>query len=337
MMMRPFAWMMNLMLLYCAAGVAEQQESQRVYLYSFRGDIVCTSATGDRIALQRMTEIPVGSAVQMGAGAVMKVFGGKDVFGEFVGPKKYTFDELREGLHKVSGEHERKIGRFLEGLWNRLREGIAGFSSEIIDTSTPASVRGEVAGAGSVDLIPLAPHNLCVTEGTVIFTWFNGGYTQPQTVRIIDADYEPVYEAETTGTSLALDVNKVGLKPGVAYQWSVTVPQSSRYEIPFRIVGKQTMATIREDLLAAADMAGGDETGAILQRAMVYEDAKCFGNAYYEYASAFKRDTSETVRKLFELFLVQNLGLSRNDMELILPPAVPVREPVPPSEPSINK
>jgi len=335
--MRPFRWTMILMLVVITAGTAGQQELQRLFLYSYRGEISCTSATGELITLQRMTEIPTGSAVQIGAGAVMKIFAGKDVFGEFTGPRRFTFDELRDGLRTVSGDHDRKIRKFLDGLWNRLKEGVAGFSSEIIDTSTPASVRGDVASAGSVDLIPLAPHNLCVAEDNIVFTWFNGGCALPQTVRIVDADFEPVYEVETTGTSLVVDINRVGLKPGVAYQWSVSVPQSSRYEIPFRIVGRQATSAIREDLLAAADMAGGDETGAILQRAMVFEDNKCFGNAYYEYAAAFKRDSSETVRKLYELFLVQNLGLSRNDMEMIVPPVVPVEHQVPPAELSVPK
>jgi hypothetical protein len=319
--MRSFKCLAVLIVVVISVCGSQPQKATHLFIHSIRGGVTCLDAQGGAVRLQRLAEIPLGSAIQIGSNAAIVVFADKSSFGEFHGPLQLSYSEILNGIRHLSGDRDRNFIDVLGSMLKRIAEAIPSYSGEMVDTITPAVVRGDLGSATPVEIIPLSPRNLCVVGDTISFSWLNGGYNRVQVFRILDADYEPIYQVEVKGTTIRLDVRKTGLTPGVAYQWSITVPQASREEVPFRLVDTRVASTIREKLRAAEEMAGGDPVSASLMKGMVYEDHQCYGNAFFEYAATVKADSSEVIRELYSTFLVEKLGLSVRAMETMLPSA----------------
>jgi hypothetical protein len=330
--MRNLVWIVLLLCSgpFCSSG--EAQLPSRIYVNSLYGDVICTSARGERVMLKRLGEVPEGSVLQLNSGSTVTVVAQNNLYGEFAGPLRVAWDELRKSLHQPSGERERSLRNMLRLIWDRLIALAPSLSTDIVDTQNVGAVRGDAWQGGAVDLIPLSPCYGYVIGDSIRFSWFNGGYSKTQMVRIRDEDFVEVYKGEVTGSSVCIDVRNAGMKPGGLYTWSVTVPDAARKEASFRLADKRIAATAREQLQAAGAMAGRDEAGAHVMRALVYEDNQCLGNAYYEYAAAMAKDSSESVRSLYSAFLVNQLGLSRMAMESMLPPVEQSEKPASPAD-----
>jgi hypothetical protein len=329
--MRNQAWLL-LLLIAPVLVSAQTMQTEPLFVFSLEGAITCMNPQGHPVFLERLRQIPDSVTVDMGPGAVMRVFAEKNVFGEFFGPRVVTFADLRKGIKVVTGDRDKRVGNILGNIVKKLFDYIHSLSSDIVDTMTPAAVRGDLEAMNEARLIPLAPRNGNVTGDTVQFVWHSGAEAQTHVLRISDEESEQVYSVQCTGESLAISPKRVGLKPGGMYTWSVSGAVGMPGEAPFRLSDARAANAMRDELRIANEFSGGDEVSGHMARAAVYEQHECYGNAYLELRAAVRADTSSAMKVIFTTFMIERLGLTRPDIEAAFPDLVQAIEPPQPVE-----
>jgi hypothetical protein len=331
--MRNHVWLL-LLLIAPVLVSAQTVQSDSLFVFSIEGAITCMSPQGHPVFLERLHKIPDGVTVDMGPGAVMRVFAEKNLFGEFFGPRVMSFTDLRKGIKIVTGERDKRAGSIWGNIVKKLYEYVHSLTAEIVDTMTPAAVRGDLEAMNEARLIPLSPRNGNVTGDTVQFVWHSGAEGQTHVLRISDEESEQVFSVQCTGESLAINPKRVGLKPGGMYTWSVSGAVGLPGESPFRLSDLKAANAMRDELRIADEFAGGDQVSAHMARAAVYEQHECYGNAYFELRAAVRADTSSAMKVIFTTFMIERLGLTRPDIEAAFPELVEALTPVEPVEAS---
>jgi hypothetical protein len=282
-----------------------------------KGDVVARQAEGVVIRLQKLQVIPIGAEIRLDVSATLIVLGGSNTTAQFIGPKTLRYEALRAALTNGS-PIPKPIGEVFKKIYQQILLLLSPEGTDIVDTVTPAAIRGTRGLAP--DLFPISPRNGCIFGDTVRFEWCAPSDAGSLKLYVLD-DYSNLQiERSVTGTSYTEPLSTLGLRPGMTYVWAVGTSGFPRETVSFQVASKQRASEIDKAIDGVTATSMLDEAGSHMLKAVAYEQYQCFDGAYREYMKAMRADTSRGLRQMAELLMIERLGLSRDELDAVLPP-----------------
>ncbi|MGB9774216.1 MAG: hypothetical protein ACP5JH_02380 [Bacteroidota bacterium] len=287
---------------------AVAQDSCRFIAFVVRGDVQYLKQGQPVQQMKPLQFILPNSEIVLGENAYVKVGEKGGTFIELHNKARVSYEELKSIFEQKPAVPQRTLRTLLEYMWKRLITGISLVSEKGKEALVPGAVRG--AGAEIIGTILLTPRNGAVIGDTITLLWYDGQYDGARTLVLRDKDFDTVFRTEVTGSSFTKSVRELHLEPGETYFWSVTRNEGGFRDVAFKLADRRLAQQVNWAIGEIERLTGSQGAVRRVAKALMYEKYLCFGNAYFEYASAARDDPNGIADALFASFLTDKLGLA---------------------------
>jgi|GEM_PF-7106738 len=287
---------------------AVAQDSCRFVAFVVRGDVQYVRHGQAIQQMKALQFILPNSEIVMGENGYLKVGERGGTFVELRNKGRVTYEELKSIFEQKPAVPRRTLRTLLEYMWQRLITGVSLVSEKRNEALVPGAIRE--AGAEAIGTILLTPRNGAVVGDTITLLWYDGQYNGARTLVVRDRDFDTVFRTEVKGSAFTKSVRELHLEPGQVYFWSVTQNEGGFRDVAFKVADRSLAEKVNWAIGEIERLTGSQGAAGCIAKALMYEKYLCFGNAYFEYASAARDDASGMADALFASFLTEKLGLA---------------------------
>jgi len=287
---------------------AVAQDSCRFVAFVVRGDVQYVRHGQAVQQMKPLQFILPNSEIVIGENGYLKVGEKGGTFIELRNKGRVTYEELKSIFEQKPVAPRRTLRTLLEYIWQRLITGVSLISEKGKEALVPGAIRE--AGAEPIGTILLTPRNGAVVGDTITLLWYDGQYNGARTLVLRDKDFDTVFRTEVKGSSFTKSVRDLRLEPGEIYFWSVTQNEGGFRDVAFKLADRKLTQEVNWAIGEIERLTGSQGAAGYIAKALMYEKYLCFGNAYFEYASAARDDPNGIADALFASFLTDKLGLA---------------------------
>ena len=131
------------------------------------------------------------------------------------------------------------------------------------------------------------PRTSYVIDSVLTFDWYKNPNVSVYEFKIIDINNNEVYTTKTSDTSVTINLDNAGLKPGINYYWYVKSGDISSDQNCINRMTERQKEQVREDTEPIKEtMESGKDAAALMILAAYYEDANIMNRAVDSYREA---------------------------------------------------